>query len=590
MRRRTRRLFDLVVVSALVGLIAACGPLGEGEHNYNMPPDDDDPWVLVDLRHTEIQNPVDYRLHRDQFDYQGTYGFYRLFEHLQTWGYPWEPTDEKLSEPRLEPYDILFINLVHDRMPDFTPDEIEAIKNFVHDGGGLFVIGDHTNVYRHAERVNPFLEPMGLRMMYHTVADHPPFNSISGLGWIMSFDFSDHPINEDVEMISFKTGGPIEADDPNDHLAFTSEDGFADYWDEENESGYYGTWSQGDDHQLEPSGPLSIASATEYGDGRAVLVGDQNIFGDAWLHVGDNFEFALNAFDWLVGNEDAEQPLRDRPPKGHDIAFESDVNFYQTVRNDGPGHGYYYAFIESNRNEQVTARATTGLDTDNTDTLVFLSSDIEFDEPELDDRTYSEAELAQALDFVEDGGRAVVSFEPVAIPEPTVQLLETLTDDFALEIGDGTWEPADGPIGDASARDDDAEPPPQADEIPGFHDIDAPELDVGDIGLGALEPWEFPDDEDYRENGADYTEDDFDFYLYDVRATGGEPLVEADAGDDRVTVAQRHSVGDGEVIVVVQDGFWRNRTLGSDELLEPRSFFRSDIVDFHHAFLDYLRR
>ena len=577
MRTRYTNLIAIVIFAALAWL-AACGPSEGGEHNFETPPPDDDrPWVLVDLRHTEIQNPVDYRLHRDQFNYQGTYGFHRLFEHLDTHDYPWMPTDEKLLDYRLEHFDILFINLVHDRMPDFTNEEIQAIKDFVHDGGGLFVIGDHTNVYRHAERINPFLMPMGIEMMYHTAVDHPPFNSVSGLGWIMSFDFSDHPINEGVEMISFKTGGPVRSDDPDDDLVFTSEDSFADYWDESNERGFYGNWSQGDDEELEPSGPLSIASATEYGDGRAVLVGDQNIFGDAWLHVGDNFEFALNAFEWLVGNEDTDEPLRNQPVKGHDIAFESDVNFYQTVRNDSRGDGYYYTYIESNRNEEVTARATTELDTRNTDTLWFTSSDIDFGEEELDDRTYTDDDLEETARFLEEGGQVVISFEPSNIPPPTVQLLEKLTDDFAIEMGDETWQPGDEEF-------------PDPEQVDGFHDLVSAQLDVEEYGIGALPPHQLPNEETYEDEAESYDEDDFDLYLYDVRAHTGEALLEAQLDDDHyATIAQRKTVGDGELIIFVQDGFFRNRTMGTDELLRPRSFFRSDIVEFQHQFLDYLR-
>ena len=565
------RTFVAVVVLAVV--TTSCG-LFDDSHGYQKPlADDDRPWILVDLRHTEIQNPVDYRLHRAQYNYQGTYGFYRLFEHLERHDFPWAPTDEPLSTPRLTPYDILFINLVHDRMPDFTDDEVEAIQEFVADGGGLFVIGDHTNVYRHAERINPILEPMGLEMMYHTVTDQPPVYSVSGLGWIMVFDFADHPINDGVEMISFKTGGPVAAVDPDDDLAMTSEESFADFWNPDNDEGYYGNWKQGDDEELEPSGPLSVASATEYGDGRAVLVGDQNIFGDAWINLGHNFDFATNAFEWLAGREDTDEPMRDQPRRGHNIAFESDVNYFQVARN--APKGYYTTFVETNRNEAVTARATPSLELDNTDTLMLVSSDIEFDVHELNDRAYTDDQLDEIQGFLSDGGRVVISFEPHDIPEPTVQLLEALTGNFALEMGDKTWLPGDDEV-----------PAPKA--IDGFHPIDSTAFDVDGLRLGTLAADEFPSDDDYLGDAASYQPGDFDAHLYDVRAQNAVPLVEADTGDAIVTVAAKKRVGDGELIIFPQDGFWRNQTMGSEELLEPTSFFRRDIVDFHHRFLDYL--
>lgn len=582
--------------------------------DYQLPPEEDDrPWILVDLLHTDIQTPTDHCLHRDQYSYQGAYGFYRLFEHFENYGYPWAPTELELSTPRLEPYDILFINLLHDRNPDFTEDEVEAIKDFVHDGGGLFVIGDHTNVYRHAERINRFLVPMGLEMMFHTAVDYPPVYSVSGQGWIMMFDFADHPINEGVDMISFKTGGPIDSDDPDDDLVFTSEDSFADYWDESNDHGYYGSWSQGDDEELEPSGPLSVAAATEYGDGRVALVGDQNIFGDGWVNLGHNFEFAANIVEWLAGNEDTEEPLRDQPRRGHNIAFEADVNYYQSARNSHSA-GYYTMFIETNRNEAVTGRVTPELETHNTDTLVLHSSDIHFGNPDLDDRYYTDDNLNEIAGFLDDGGQVVISFQASDIPEPTIQLLETLADGFELEIDGETWSPG-GEDGPAS---------PEA--VQGFHPITSSVFNVDGFHLGTLGPGEFPphsseerdkvrehladvrdepvedvrvsNDDIYRQIAEEYEPEEFleggdrdetNAFLYDVDVHWGDPLIEAELPDGTTAIAHRKLVGDGELIIFVQDGFWRNWTMGSNELLRPTAFFRQDIVASYHRFLDYLR-
>ena len=598
-----------ICMALIVLFVISCT---EDDNGYQLPPEGDDrPWILVDLLHTDIQTPY-MRLHRDQFRYQGSYGYHRLFNHFQEHDYPWASTEETLSLPRLEPYDILFINLVHDRNPDFTPNEVKAIKQFVYDGGGLFVIGDHTNVYRHAERINRFLVPMGLRMMYHTAVDYPPFHSVSGLGWIIMTDFSDHPVNEGIEMISFKTGGPIESENPEDDLAFTSEESFADYWDEDSGVGFYGTWSQGEDKELEPSGPLSVAAATEYGEGRVVLVGDQNIFGDAWLNLGHNFEFAANIVEWLAGNEDADEPLRNKRRQGHNIAFESGVNFYQTARNSHRA-GYYTTYIETQRNEEITARATPSLETHNVDTLAFLSSDIEFGEPELDDRVYSSDELDTIEQYLHDGGQVYISFQADNIPEPTQQLLATLAEDFELQIGDSTWTPGD----------DTYPEPPRAQ---GFHPISSPFLDVEGKHLGTLGPGEFPphtaserqqtrahlaesrdmpidevsvdSDDIYRYLADDYEPDQFqpggsrenvNVYLFDLTIDWGEPFLEAELPDGTTSIAHRKFVGDGELIIFVQDGFWRNWTMGGNELLRHHSFFRRDIVEFHHQFLDYLR-
>ena len=625
----TRRILVLTVAAAALLLSTACSddedvdvdpdeymPGGEcwtgPTQDYVMPPEDDDrPWILVDLLHTHIQTPTDHCLHRDQYAYQGTYGFFRLFDHLFTHDYAWAPTTKELSGPRLEPYDILFINLVHEDNPDFTDDEVEAIMDFVDDGGGLFVITDHTNVYYHATRVNRFLKPMGLEMMYHTAVDQPPRYSVSGRGWIMMFDFADHPVNEGVDMFSFKTGGPIAPDDPDDGLVFTSEDSFADYWDESNPPGFYGTWNQ-DDEELEPSGPLPVVAGTEYGDGRVLVVGDQNVFGDAWLYAGNNLELALNGFEWLAGNEDTETPLRDTPPRGHTIVFPSDASYYQPIRNSTPGHGNYVMYVESNRNPDITARATPDVDLRHADTLFFTGTEMTFgSRDDLNDRPFSEQDLADTRQFLESGGQVVVTFDPRNIGHPTDQLLAELAPDLTLHSGEDSWE-----VGSTDFLN-----PEQA---RGFFPAMSDHIDLDGLHLGALPTGEFPphtDDEFdaiedelrdrwgvddpeisnerlYREMVDRYDADQFvdggsrqdvGAYVLDMDVDWGEPFIEVDLGDRNAPIAHHKVVGEGELIIIVQDGFLRNRTLGFNELLRPKSFFRYGAVESYHRFLEYLR-
>lgn len=576
-------LMRALLLSAAFLLLNGCRWFGPDEDYTPPPPGDDRPWILVDIYHTDIQNPEDYRLHRDQYNYQGSYGFHRLFEHLENNDYPWRSIRTMpLSEQRLEGYSILFINLLHERNPDFTDEEVELIIEFVENGGGLFVIADHTNVYRHAERINRFLIPMGIEVMYHTAVDRAPRYSISGSGWITMFNFADHPVTEGLTTIGFKTGGPLKTEHG---VAFTSDESFADLWDEEMDAGFYGDWVQGDDHELEPSGPLAVVAAAEFGQGRVAVVGDQNIFGDGWLNFGNNFELATNIVEWLAKNEDAEHPLRLQKRKGHNVAYEGRVSYLQPARTHRDG--YYWFFIESNRNEEITARVTPTLETFNTDTLFLLSSDIKFasQHDDLNQLRYEEEELDEIAQYLEEGGQVVISFEADKIEAPTIQLLERLAPDFEIIAGDSTW----------SLDDPDSFSPPRRE---GFFPVSSPFFELDDLRLGSLQSFPTPNDNCGQQPQAgqpppspcypaDY--ESLKGYLFDVQVPWGESFVEADLGDGTATIARRALVGDGELIIFVQDGFFRNRTLGTDELLRPRASFRVRTVDFQHRFLDYLR-
>lgn len=565
--------YHLVLV-ALILFLNGC-VFGEEEH-FAPPPDDGRPWILVDLYHTTIQNPEDYRLHRDQYNYQGSYGFHRLFEHLETNDYPWRSLrTERLSAPRLDGFSILFINLVHDTRnhPEFSPEEIELIIDFVETGGSLFVISDHTNVYRHAERINPFLKPMGIEVMYHTTVDRAPEYSVSGGGWLMSFDFADHPVTEDVEMISFKTGGPLKTEHG---VAFSSERSYADFWDESHDAGFYGDWRQGDNQELEPSGPLTIVAAAEFGRGRVAVVGDQNIFGDGWLHFGDNFELATNIFEWLAFQEDSPAPLRAQPLKGHHIAMEGRTSHYQPARV--AQKGYYNFFIESNRNEEITMEIQTTLDLAPLKSFMIPAADINYTSilDHLNHIYFEEDELDEIEAFLRNGGQVILSFEADDIPIQTIQVLERLAPDLEIRTDNNIW-----------TLEDTALPDPR--RLLGPRELRSSVLPVHDLTLGALSSFPQP-----GEDGAAprYPEDyeDLALTLLDVDVPWGEPFLEARRDDGSwATIARHQKVGDGELIIFVQDGFWRNRTLGSDELLAPRASFRQNSIELQHRFLDYLR-
>lgn len=568
------RLSNCLVLLALL-FLSSCAFFGEDER-YAPPPEDGRPWILVDLYHTTIQNPVDYRLHRDQYSYQGTYGFHRLFDHLARNDYPWNSLRTKpLSGPRLHGYSILFINLVHDTRnhPDFTEEEVELIIDFVRNGGGLFVIADHSNVYRHAERINPFLKPMGIEVMYHTAVDRAPQYSVSGGGWLMAFDFEEHPVTEEVEMISFKTGGPMATDHG---VAFTSELSFADYWDESNTGGFYGDWRQGEDRELEPSGPLAIVAAAEFGAGRVAVVGDQNIFGDAWLHFGNNFELATNIVEWLAGNDGAALPLRAQPTGRYQMAFEGRTSHFQPARV--APKGYYTFFVESNRNEEITMSVSPTPMLERLDTLFLAAADITYPSSlsHLNHIYYEEEELDKYESFLSEGGQVVVMFEADDISAQTIQVLERLAPDLEIQAGDERW----------SIHSEESLSP---ERLVSPRRISSPYLEVSDLRLGALSSFPVPGEpgeaplypDDYEELATT---------LLDVDVQWGSPFLGALRDDNSVvTIARRKEVGNGELIIFVQDGFWRNRTLGSDELLRPRASVRRNSIALQHRFFDYLR-
>jgi hypothetical protein len=539
-----RWLTYLTVASVLFGCTR---PIEEEPY---APPTGEGPWILVDLWHTRLQNPEDHRLEKGQYNYQGVYGFWRLFDQLQTHGYNWTSIRTMpLSAPRLEGFDVLFINLVHEAQPDFTPDEILAIQQFVYNGGGLFMIADHTNVYRHAERINPILAPMGIEVAYTTAVDFPPQHSVAGKGWIMVWDFEDHPVTRGVDMISFQTGGSFYT---NHGVAFTSENSFGDFWDEAQERGYYGNWTWDGDESIEPLGPLPVVAAAEYGSGPVVVVGDQNIFGDAWINFGQNFEIALNSFEWLAKKESDPRRLRTTRRRGTNIGLESKGNFYNTGRN--AMEGYYVTYGHFHRDLEITAQATTSLQP-RFDVHGFLAPT----------ERYSAAEIETIRQELMRGKKVFVTFEADQISPATAELIMALAPDFSLEVAGTTYASAEE-LGRVPTR-----------RIEGAHPLQSELMPVANLSMASVRPRT-------REKV-----EDVDQYLLDVRSPWGEPLVQADIEGKTVDIARRKTVEGGELIIFVQDGFWRSRTMGFSEVDRPL-YFNAAPIEFLYHFLDYLKK
>lgn len=526
----------------------ACVPTPEPEC-YQRPIEKEGPWILSDHYHARKQNQEDYVLDKRTFNYQGVFGFRRVFDHLERGGFNWTSTRTmELSPERLEGFDTLFINLLSNDRPDFTDDEVQTIMDFVEDGGGLFVIADHTNVYDHAERINRFLIPMGIEVLYHIAVDFPPEHSVAGLGWILVTDFAEHPVTEGLDMISLQTGGPMEGGG----VAFSSSDSFADLWDPEDEGGYYGNWTWDGDEEVEPRGPLEVHNAVEYGAGRVVVAGDQNMFGDAWAHWGDNFEVFMNSMEWVSQQDGVgDMPLRDLDPFGTLIAVDQTKNGYFGGKPGADG-GFSF-FVNMNRDREATSRGSIRLANEE-DAVIFVSPNIDF----------TEGELTAVREYLNAGKKVVLTFDPTTATTSVQGFLAEFAPDFSMKSAGDSFDVTTLPTVTPT-------------KLNGAGSISATGLDLeGTLGIYDLDPYEVEDGDDEPTP-----------YLWDLTSDWGDSLVRAEVAGKTVDIMRSKAVNDGELIVIFQDALFRNRSLGY-YLRAPGDLNRG-ANDLQFALIDYLK-
>jgi len=200
--------------------------------------------------------------------------------------------DVHLLETRIEPDSLkdasVFVVYVPNRR--FGDEECRAIRDFVRRGGGLFLIGDHTNVFGSTSHLNEICRPFGF-----TFRDDVLFDLDEDF-----FQLEDMPgIRTCFEhgMTFFKYRGPasilarspavrsvLTVDNAKARRAIYSVNNF--YPPPHNVPGM-------------KSGRFCVAAAARFGRGRVAAFADSTVFSNFEIFYPGKYEYLLNVVNWL---------------------------------------------------------------------------------------------------------------------------------------------------------------------------------------------------------------------------------------------------------------------------------------------------
>ncbi len=270
------------------------------------PPRGDGP-LLIDKRHATKQ-PEDAAIGLEDYAYLDMHGFRRAFEPLRADGVRTRGVYQPWTPGELAGASGVFINLVSGDNPGFRTSEVQALVAFVRAGGGLVLITDHTNCYFHGEMLQALSQELGFEIRRHTAADKGRGKTLSprSVAWVRTFSTgSGHPVGRDVEVVGWMTGGIVE---PREDSAFVpimqgSETGWADLYlphKKDDSSGFTGNLKRDED---EEPGPHSTVLAGQVGQGRVVVLADQNAWGSTLIGYEDNHRLFTNAVAWALGRD-----------------------------------------------------------------------------------------------------------------------------------------------------------------------------------------------------------------------------------------------------------------------------------------------
>ncbi len=198
---------------------------------------------------------------------------------------------------------------------NYEQPEVDAIKQYVEDGGRVFLMLDPPLKLRRSEiapndALTNLLQGWGVSMNKDLILDLNPIGQLAGLGPQVALvtSYSSQPIVN--EMKGTATGFPLSrsmeiknGDKTNVQKLFDSSSG----------SLATTNLSSGEVNVNDPKnkkGPLTIAAAGTYAtgkensQGRFVVVGSSSWAANGFINFNGNNDLALNAINWLASDED----------------------------------------------------------------------------------------------------------------------------------------------------------------------------------------------------------------------------------------------------------------------------------------------
>ncbi len=203
-------------------------------------------------------------------------------------------TDAPITTEKLKGYNVLILMAP---ARDYNTEEINSIKQFVNDGGGLFLAGDGWGIEDGDENYafNKIARVFGVNFAYNAVVVDP-IHFLGFSNYVKISDLRKDQITEGVSDFYFLKGTYIENLGSSKALAYSDSASWADKGTLTSE----GHSINNEKFDLtEEKGPLPVTSSMNYGQGKVVFMGSVATFTNAWIYRGNGWILGLNAVNWL---------------------------------------------------------------------------------------------------------------------------------------------------------------------------------------------------------------------------------------------------------------------------------------------------
>ena len=240
------------------------------------------------------------------FDETGPYGKFYTIDNTETYGASSfaamlenhgftvsRLTDQPITTQKLQGYDVLIL-MAPGRA--YSDDEINAIKEFVNNGGGLFLIGSNWG-YDDGDvnySYNKIAKSFGVSFANNEiVTDNQSF--LIYPNFVKITDIKANPITSNVPEYYHLMGTYIKDTGNSTVLAYSSNSSWGD-------QGYLSeghTESNNVKDANETSGPLPVLSYMNYGNGKIIFMGSAGTFINSFIYRDNGWKLELNSVNYL---------------------------------------------------------------------------------------------------------------------------------------------------------------------------------------------------------------------------------------------------------------------------------------------------
>jgi hypothetical protein len=288
--RKDRRAFAAAVVAFTLAFFSAAF------FGWDDPGREKDGRVVVEEYHSNWEW-TDEAYDENWFGERSGYNYYCFYEYISKF-YHTSRNTAPISRESLTNVDVLILKTPTE---PYSDDEVAAILGFVEDGGGLYMIGDHTNVFGTGTNLNRIAPELGFSFNYDCTYEL----TTGSLSEYEAPKLLPHPVAAGLPRFLFATSCTLETSWLTGEVitGYGLKNLPADY----SQDNFFPADANSG---LLEFGSFVQCASVYYGKGRVLAFTDSTVYSNFWMHMPGKPELLLKSLQWL--NRENTMPVAPR--------------------------------------------------------------------------------------------------------------------------------------------------------------------------------------------------------------------------------------------------------------------------------------